>query len=464
MSLRLRLTLLAAFSAGTVVLLLAGLLRLGLERQLLAQLDRHLQGTLEVAHPLVGPDPEDGAPRLLPDRALEALPRLLPDLVLVLAGPDGVQDALGRLPPPGVLQALAEAGEDSLPEGYRVRTLPLSPSLRLVAALPLEPVQTTLALLDALMRVLVPLASALAFALGYILLGRGLASLDHLTRTALRLAETGDGRSRLPEPRVRDEVWRLSRAVNRLLERLEELIQRERRFSEDAAHALRTPLTVLLGRLEGLPPSPGLALARKGAEELRLLVEKLLLLSRAEAGGLAREPLELDALAFEVAEEMRDLFAAKGLDLRLDLPEEPLPLEGDPTALRAAVQALLENALKFTPEGTVGLRVWPEGGWACLEVWDTGVGLPPGDGERLFQRFYRGGQSPKGSGLGLALVAGVVRWHGGEVWAKGHVPQGARVGFRLPRPRVLPPDVPWATSEGLAEKGGAGKHPPSTHP
>ncbi|RIH84275.1 sensor histidine kinase [Calidithermus roseus] len=433
MSLRLRLTAFAATLVGLVLLILSGALRLSLEQRLLAQLDEDLEAALDLARPLVGRDLEDGSLRLLPDRSLEVLPRLLPELVLVLADSSGVRDALGRLPPPEEVAALAHVtAQRSSWQGYRVGSLSVGPGLHLVAALPLSTLKTTLGLLDNLMLALVPLSFLLSFALGYLLLGRGLAPVDHLTRTALRLAEEGEWRARLPEPRTRDELWRLGRAVNHLLEKLGSLIEREQRLSQDAAHALRTPLTVLLGRLERLPESPDLALARRGAEELRGLVEKLLLLSRTEAGGLQKEALDLDALAFEVAEEMRDLFAAKGLAFHLELSETPLEVWGDPTVLRAAVQALLENAHKFTASGAVGLRVWPEEGWACLEVWDTGPGIPPGAEAVVFERFYRSGRAPEGSGLGLALVAAVARWHGGEVWTESRRPMGARVSFRLP--------------------------------
>ncbi|RDI95122.1 sensor histidine kinase [Meiothermus sp. QL-1] len=431
MSLRLRLTLFSALLVGLVLLGAGAWLRLGLEQRLLARLDQELASALDLARPLVGRDPQDGQFRLRPDQSLEALPHLLPELTLLLVETQGTWDALGHLPPPSVLARLARPAAGYFnQDGYRLLGEPVEPGLYLLAALPLEAVTGPLASLDSLLQRLLPLSVLLALLLGYGLSAKGLAPADHLTRAALRLAEHRDWQARLPEPRSKDELWRLSRAVNHLLDALQRVIERERRFSQDASHALRTPLTILIGRLEQLPESPAVLEARRSAEELRTLVEKLLLLARAEAGGLRFEQLELDALAFEQAEAIRPLLEAKGLELVLELPSNPLYVRGDATALKAALQALLENALKFTPKGQVGVRVWAERG-ACLEVWDTGPGLGEAAESLLFERFYRGRHSLEGSGLGLALVAAVVRWHGGEVWARGRK-GGARVGFRLP--------------------------------
>lgn len=137
--------------------------------------------------------------------------------------------------------------------------------------------------------------------------------------------------------------------------------------------------------------------------------------------------LALDILAFEEAEALRPLFAS----LALDLPEEPLWVLGDEAALRAAVRALLENAASHGG-GQVSLRVYAGRGKAWVEVADQGPGLPPEALPHLFERFWRGSKSP-GSGLGLALVAAVARWHGGGVQAQNQT-QGALFRLYLPLP------------------------------
>jgi signal transduction histidine kinase len=428
MSLRLRLSLLVALGVALGFLLVGALLRVGLEASLLREVDRQLERTLDLADRLLAPDPEEGSLRFSPERGLEVLPQLLPELILLLVAEGEFLDSFGRPPRPELLQALAR-GEAS---GYRVRERVLPEGLVLRAALPLEPVRRNLVLLDGLLLRLLPAAFLLTLALAYGLLGRGLRPLDALTRQALRLAQERAWTEKLAEPGGRDEVWRLARAVNVLLGALGEVIQSERRFTEDASHALRTPLTLLLGRLERAlaqaqdPVRRELLQAQKGLKELLLLTERLLQLARAEAGGLDMSPLPLDALAFEEAERMRERF----LRLDLDLPEESLWVLGDETALRASIQALLENALRHGG-GRAALRVYAREGRVHLEVADWGPGLEEARIPQLFQRFYRGPGS-QGSGLGLALVSTVVRWHGGEVWARNRPEGGALFGFSLP--------------------------------
>lgn len=428
MSLRLRLSLLVALLTAGVLLAFGLLVRLGLEASLLRRLDAQLERTLSLAPGLVGPDPEDQTPRFLPERSLEALPRLLPELALVLVGAEGqFLDAFGRLPPPKALEGLAQG---RLP-GYRRAEKPLGEGLHLVAVLPLAPVEESLQALSMALWVLLPLGVLAGWGMAYALLGRGLRPLTGMTRRALELAEARNWTEPLPEPLARDEVWALARAVNSLLAALGEVIESERRFTQDAAHALRTPLAVLLGRLERAlkgaqgPLREELLEGQKGLERLLGLVEGLLALARTEAGGLERSPLALDALAFEEAEALRPLFTA----LALDLPEGPLWVLGDEAALRAAVRAILENAASHGG-GRASLRVYAEGGEVCVEVADEGPGLPPGALPHLFERFWRGPQS-QGSGLGLALVATVVCWHGGRVEAQNQT-KGALFRLRLP--------------------------------
>lgn len=434
MSLRLRLSLLVALGVALGFLLVGALLRVGLEASLLREVDRQLERTLDLADRLLAPDPEEGSLRFSPERGLEVLPQLLPELILLLVAEGELLDSFGRPPRPELLQALAR-GEAS---GYRVRERVLPEGFVLRAALPLEPVRRNLVLLDGLLLRLLPAAFLLTLALAYGLLGRGLRPLDALTRQALRLAQERAWTEKLAEPGGRDEVWRLARAVNTLLGALGEVIQSERRFTEDASHALRTPLTLLLGRLERAlaqaqdPVRRELLEARKGLKELLLLTERLLQLARAEAGGLDMRPLPLDALAFEEAERMRERF----LRLDLDLPEESLWVLGDEAALRASIQALLENALRHGG-GRAVLRVYAREGKVHLEVADWGPGLEEACIPRLFQRFYRGPGS-RGSGLGLALVATVARWHGGEVWARNRPEGGALFGFSLTQVAARP--------------------------
>lgn len=179
-------------------------------------------------------------------------------------------------------------------------------------------------------------------------------------------------------------------AFNQVLDTLEGALDAERRFAQEAAHALRTPLTVLLGHLERGRVEEARAQARRLGE----LVEQLLFLARSEADALACAPLELDTLVFTEAESLRPAFQARGLRLLLDLPKEPARVLANEQALRAMVVVLLENALQHTAKG----------GTVRVEV----------RGSEL--RVQNAPSHPQpGTGLGLRLVNTLVRAQGGSL-------------------------------------------------
>ncbi|WP_018465955.1 sensor histidine kinase [Calidithermus timidus] len=432
MSLRLRLTLFYALLVAGVLLLAGISLRLGLERILQSELDQSLQAALILAEPWVNND--NG--RLGLSQEGELPPKLPADLALLLYGPRGLVEALGPKPQP-----LPAARIGCFASGeWRFCGRGVEGAI-LLAGRPLAGLEASLEALNRVLWAIAPGALLLALGLGYFLVGRALGPVRLLTEAARERALGRIWNRPLPEPSVRDELFTLSQAFNALLKSLGELIESERRFTQDAAHELRTPLTVLLGRLEQAQeknhdPQVARALeqAYRSAQRLLALVEKLLHLARAEAGqGLLRERVSLHRLVAEEVEDMRPLFEVKGLALHVLLPQEPLEVTGDRLALGLALRNLLENALKFTPSGEVRVRLRKEGEWALLEVEDTGGGFPEEALPHLFQRFYQARVEHRrsGSGLGLALVAAIVRWHGGRVEAT-NTAEGARMSLWLP--------------------------------
>lgn len=432
MSLRLRLTLFYTLLVAGV-LLLAGLgLRLGLARILQAEMDQRLQEALLLAQPWVNSD--NG--RLGFSQEGEFLPQLPPDLVLLLYGSHGLTEGLGRAssPPPA-----PRAGCFVVPD-FRFCGTRVDRGF-LLAGRPLKGLEESLQALERVLLWVFPGALGLALALGYFLVGRALRPVRTLTLAARERAQSQSWSRPLPLPRARDELFTLSQAFNALLESLGELIENERRFTQDAAHELRTPLTVLLGRLEqaqekNRDPQVAQALeaAYRSTQRLLALVEKLLQLVRAEAGqGLMWEMVVLNELLAEVAEDLQPLFESKGLALHVTLPETPLRVTGDRLALGLALRNLLENALKFTPAGEVWVTLRRAGAQAVMEVEDTGGGIPEAALPHLFERFYQAQVEHRrsGSGLGLALVAAIARWHGGRVEAANGF-RGAQFRLWLP--------------------------------
>lgn len=453
MSLRFRL---AVFYSALLVAVLAVagvVLHVGLERSLLAGMDTGLQDALALARPLV--QLEDGKPTLTQEG--ELAPRLPPDLSLVLLDVQGRPlQILGRRPP-----TVRSGGAGCISaRGWRFCEMPV-PSGVLVATKSLRSLENSVASLDRVLWLLFPVMVPVAFVLGYGLSGRALAPLDRMTKEAYALAHRRALDRQLPEPRTRDEVWRLARATNALLAALAEVIENERRFTQNAAHELRTPLTVLRGRLERVLETGRIDQVREAlaaTESLLGLVEKLMALARAEAGqGLRSEPVMLDEVVVSICDELRPLFEAKGLKLVVHVPEAGVTIRGDDTALRMVVRNLVDNSCKFTDRGEVrvsltggaaeggrpgssagnGQRAGGGGkatGSAQIVVEDSGPGIDPEALPHVFERFYRAQAGPRkpGSGLGLALVWALARWHGGDVQVENRPDGGARFTVRLP--------------------------------
>jgi heavy metal sensor kinase len=274
---------------------------------------------------------------------------------------------------------------------------------------------------------------------GYLLAGAALRPIEAMRRRAAEISATSLD-ERLPVPSANDEVTRLGQTLNAMLERLEDGLERERRFVSDASHELRTPLAMLRTELE-------LALrrarsreeleqsVRSAAEEtdrLSRIADDLLLLARAEQGKLLlrAEPTDL----FDVLETVRTRFGARaeleGRPLSVDVDDSPVA-RVDRLRLEQALGNLVDNALRHG-EGAITITAATRDSTAELHVLDEGPGFPDGFGNKAFEPFSRATPSGDGSGLGLAIVATIVRAHDGHVAAAARPGGGADVSIRLP--------------------------------
>ena len=251
---------------------------------------------------------------------------------------------------------------------------------------------------------------------------------DHVG-TALRNATTFEAESR--------------RAVA-----LAELDRSKSEFFSNVSHEFRTPLTLILGPLEELlssrrgPINPEqrheLELLKRNSLRLLKLVNTLLDFSRVEAGGAQAhlEPVDLGLLTRDLASVFASAFQKAGLVFETDLPRTSRPVHVDAEMWEKIVLNLLSNALKFTRAGKVVLSLAEEGAHAVLRVHDTGVGIPPDELPRVFDRFHRvraqDGRSFEGSGIGLALVKDLVHLMGGTVEVKSERDVGTTFTVRLP--------------------------------
>jgi signal transduction histidine kinase len=265
--------------------------------------------------------------------------------------------------------------------------------------------------------------------------------VEAVNRTSERIIH-GDLSQRVPLTGSGDEFDQLAGNLNAMLNQIERLMMGMRQVTDNIAHDLRTPLARLRARLEvTLLERPdatryGEALRETIAEADRLLgtFNALLNIAEAEAGSRreAMAVVDLAEIARSVAELYEPVADDKGLALTVE-SDAAMPVNGDRHLLSQAIANLLDNALKYTPAGSVTLSARRHGETARIEVRDTGPGVPPERREAVFDRFVRleGSRSTPGNGLGLSLVRAVAKLHGGEVWLEDNNP-GLKAVFTLP--------------------------------
>jgi two-component system, OmpR family, sensor kinase len=287
-----------------------------------------------------------------------------------------------------------------------------------------------------------PLALLLASLLGYYLARRSLAPVEAMRRRAAEITLERSG-ERLPLPVSEDEVHRLGRTLNEMLDRLEASLERERVFVADASHELRTPLSVLRAELE-LAQRPGrsreemsAALASASAEVDRLsqLAEDLLVLARSEGGRLPlrRERVDARELLTRVCKRFEGRAGRSGRRIVVEAPAR-VELTLDPLRVEQALGNLVDNAIRHG-QGEIRLSATTMDGAVRIEVSDDGRGFPDAFAARAFERFTRAdaGRTGAGAGLGLAIARAIARAHGGDAEIASGQGQGAAVRIELPQ-------------------------------
>ncbi len=293
------------------------------------------------------------------------------------------------------------------------------------------------------------LIGGLALVVGFVLSRTLSRPLVRLT-SATQAVAAGDLTVRVPA-RYQGEVGELATAFNTMAEELARADQLRRNLTADVAHELRTPLSVIRGKLEGILDGVYPATAehiQPALEEMQLLtqlVEDLRLLALAEAGQLTleKQAVDLGAVLQDVQVNFTPQASDRGIVLALDLPAGLPPVPADRRRIAQVLGNLLTNALNHTPAGgCVTLSAAAVVGMVEVAVTDTGTGIAPEDLPNLFERFWRGEKSRSrasgGTGLGLAIVKQLVELHGGQVRVTSTPGQGACFRFTLPKSDLAP--------------------------
>jgi two-component system, OmpR family, heavy metal sensor histidine kinase CusS len=284
--------------------------------------------------------------------------------------------------------------------------------------------------------------------IGYWLAGRAIRPLATILHTTARL-HPDNLNERLPLRGSGDELDQLSATLNGMLDRLAAHLEQQRSFVANAAHELRSPLTAMRTALEvTLDRERTLAEYRElltdlieECTSLGILINHLLLLAEGDAGLLhADDEVRLDLLVQRAADMFQGIAEQRGLSLHVKAPE-PVTIAGNRVHLREVIHNLLDNALKFTPEGgkvSLELIAPSEATWVCFRVRDTGVGISAEDLPKVFERFFRADKSRQrdrpagGNGLGLPICQSIVRSYGGQISLESTLGKGTTVTVSLP--------------------------------
>jgi heavy metal sensor kinase len=290
----------------------------------------------------------------------------------------------------------------------------------------------------------IPIVLILGSLGGWILARRSLSPIGYIASKAQSI--TSENLSeRLASRGTGDEMDDLIRTINEMIGRLEASFRRMAEFTADTSHELRTPLCAMRGEAEVLLSKPrtpdeyqeALVHFIEEYDRLNQMISDLILLSKFDAAQmeLKRVPLRLDLLIKEMGNFFQVLAEQKGLTLEIDVPEE-VTLTGDKMRLQQLFTNLIDNAIKYTSEGSIHLTLKKDGETVLVKVQDTGIGISKGEQGKIFRRFYRVDKSRSretgGVGLGLSIAEWIAQAHQGRIEVESELNQGSNFTVYLP--------------------------------
>lgn len=312
-------------------------------------------------------------------------------------------------------------------------------------AYPLEEINHALSDLFRILILLTPLALLISIAGGVFLAGRSLKPIDYIVKTANEIT-AGNLDRRIPEPRSNDEISRLVKTLNDMIERLDKSFKQMKQFSADVSHELKTPLTIIRGEIE-------LAISRKKKsselkktlinildEIVRLsnMVENLLMLFKSDTGqvNFNFKEVNIAKLIKDLLEDVDILAEEKGIKVETKQLDEAIVV-GDEIKLKQLFLNLIDNAIKYNKSGgKVIISIVRENNFVNVSIADTGIGIPKDEINLIFERFYRVDKARTrdagGTGLGLSIAKSIAEAHNGRIEVESELGKGSKFSVILP--------------------------------
>lgn len=471
MPIRIRLTLWYTFLLGAILIAFGTLLYAVLSYTLRDQVDRNLKDRAQQVGNQITNESRflETGKVVLPDLNVFSSPAIFIQVIntkgKIVSATENVEKR--RFPNNSEINATNHNGQavyktvmiDNTP--IRVYSAPIiaGPPSQVVGAVQvgqsMKTIETTLQMMLLFLISGIVITLVIAALVGAFLAWTALRPIDKVTQTAARIVGAQDLKQRLPIPKTNDEISRLTRTINSMLERLDKFFQAQIRLSADVSHELRTPLTAIRGNVDLLRRgaandpaelSEALGIIDGELDRMSRIVADLLLLSQADAGlSLRLEPVELDTVILEVYRQARVI--ANGIPMHLGHEDQAI-VRGDPDRLKQLLINLMTNAIKHTPyDGSITLSLYRDKDWVRVTVADTGRGIAPTALPHIFERFYQAqnSENQSGSGLGLSIAQWIAKAHSGQITVVSELGKGSTFTLWLPnileKPNTKPVEV-----------------------
>ncbi len=307
-------------------------------------------------------------------------------------------------------------------------------------------VRSDISKLFLMMAALLPVFMLLCLFLAHSMAKKALQPVERMRRTVMQISNGKDLSTRIDLGEGEDELHQLATVFNRMLDRLQASFAREQRFSSDASHELRTPMSVIVAECEYLSTETkdnplsleeyreGIVVIRRQASYMNEIIRNLLDFTRLGMNRYEKSLLDLSALLRDIGTDMQRLHQDEDVLLHMQI-EEDVNIAGNKELIYRMLINIIDNAYRYGRQGgDIALQLYTEKDRACILVKDKGQGIAEEDLAHIFERFYRAdsSRSSKGTGLGLSLSKEIAEWHGGDIQVESLPEKGSTFIISLP--------------------------------